>query len=100
MDEVVWDYQLIHRLADTPDSSANEDLDEELGEEGDLEVEDNAGDVEEEMEALFVVVKNEIVAKLAEVVERFEKRFCQLKVLLFRALMPPEPIRLVLASVK
>ncbi len=79
MDEVVWDYQLIHRLADTPDSSANEDLDEESGEDGDLEVEDNASDVEEEMEALFVVVKNEIVAKLAEVVERFGKEILSIE---------------------
>lgn len=78
MDEVVWDYQLIHRLSENAAVGAD-GVDGSTGEaESEEEIEESI-DVEEEMEALFVVVKNEIVSKLAEVVESLGKEILSIE---------------------
>lgn len=76
MDEVIWDYQLLQHDQPVITPAGGNDEDEENADELEDVVESSPGD----MEAIFVVIKNEFVVEIAKVIEEAGKDILSIEV--------------------
>lgn len=80
MDEVIWDYQLVKHTIKTESTPAPEPEPAPEGKEAAVPPPEESGETIDEMEALFVAVKSDLVSELADVIQESGKEILSIEI--------------------